>query len=67
MELGGSLSREVPGWLGAAPTKLHTERVSQDGPLSGTPGWETGFAVSQRLLLAVLVDQSDTMGTLRLF
>jgi hypothetical protein len=30
---GGTLSREVPEWLGAAPTKLHAEHVSQEGPL----------------------------------
>jgi hypothetical protein len=28
---GGTLSREVPEWLGAAPTKLHAEHVSQEG------------------------------------
>ena len=31
---GDTLSREVPEWLGAAPTKLHAEHVSQKGRLA---------------------------------
>ena len=42
LELGHCV-REVPEWLGAAPTKPHAEHVSQEGPLVTCVPTEGGY------------------------
>jgi hypothetical protein len=56
---GSSLSREVPEWLGAAPTKLHAEHVSQKGPRLAA----LGSRQRKRFAILAMTRQAHSMGS----